>query len=150
MTEFSTIEQLRRATGTPLNPSNWIAITQERINAFADCTEDQQWIHVDPLRAANGPFKGPIAHGYLTLSLLSKIFDEVIRIENITSAINYGLDRVRFPSPVPAGSNIRGQVTIASVSDIAHGVQVEFDVVIECDQTEKPACIARSIARYLA
>ena len=149
MAVFSSLDELRAAVGADLGHSDWVTVSQNRIDTFAECTEDQQWIHIDPVRAADGPFGGPIAHGYLTLSLLPRFFDDLIRVENVTAAINYGLDRVRFPSPVPAGSRVRGQTRIAAVDDVSGGVQVAFEVTVECDGTTKPACVARMLARYL-
>ncbi|MGO4205207.1 MaoC family dehydratase [Rhodococcus sp. TAF43] len=115
MAVFTSLDELRSAVGTDLGASDWVTVSQNRIDTFADCTEDRQWIHIDPVRAADGPFGGPIAHGYLTLSLLSRFFDDLIRVENVTAAVNYGLDRVRFPSPVPGGSRVRGHARVASV-----------------------------------
>lgn len=149
MVVFASLDELRAAVGTEVGSSSWVPITQHRIDTFADCTEDRQWIHVDPVRAADGPFGAPIAHGYLTLSLLSQFFEDLIRVENVNTAINYGLDRVRFPAPVPAGSHVRGTVSVVSVDAIADGVQVAFDVLVQCDKTDKPVCVARSLTRYL-
>ncbi|RDI35534.1 acyl dehydratase [Rhodococcus sp. AG1013] len=149
MAVFTSLDELRSAVGTDLGASDWVTVSQNRIDTFADCTEDRQWIHIDPVRAADGPFGGPIAHGYLTLSLLSRFFDDLIRVENVTAAVNYGLDRVRFPSPVPGGARVRGHARVASVADIPGGVQVALDVSVECDRADKPVCVARSLARYL-
>ncbi|MGF7125162.1 MULTISPECIES: MaoC family dehydratase [unclassified Rhodococcus (in: high G+C Gram-positive bacteria)] len=149
MAVFTSLDELRSAVGTDLGASDWVTVSQNRIDTFADCTEDRQWIHIDPVRAADGPFGGPIAHGYLTLSLLSRFFDDLIRVENVTAAVNYGLDRVRFPSPVPGGSRVRGHARVASVDDVPGGVQVALDVSVECDRACKPVCVARSLARYL-
>ncbi|WP_228000400.1 MaoC family dehydratase [Nocardia australiensis] len=149
MAVFASIDELRSAAGTDLGSSEWVLVTQDRIDTFADCTEDRQWIHIDPRRAAEGPFGAPIAHGYLTLSLLSRFFEELLRVENVAAAVNYGLDRVRFPAPVPAGSRVRGHVRVASVDDVPGGVQVALDVSVECDAAGKPVCVARSLARYL-
>ncbi|KAA8884411.1 MaoC family dehydratase [Nocardia colli] len=144
-----TMESLRKAAGTDLGVSGWIEIGQERITAFAEATEDRQWIHVDPERAAAGPYGTTIAHGYLTLSLLPAIMREIFEISDAGARINYGLNKVRFPAPVPAGSRIRGRATIVSVDEVPGGLQVVIATVIEGDGSDKPACIAESIVRAL-
>ncbi|MCT2030971.1 MaoC family dehydratase [Dietzia cinnamea] len=149
MAVFASLDELRAAVGTELGASNWVPITQHRIDAFADCTEDRQWIHIDSARAAIGPFAGPIAHGYLTLSLISRFLEDLVRVENVNAAVNYGLDRVRFPAPVPVDSRLRGRARIAVVDDVIGGVQVAFDIAVESDSSEKPVCVARSLTRYL-
>ncbi|GAB2655737.1 MaoC family dehydratase [Prescottella soli] len=150
MTVFASVDALRSAAGTDLGTSDWVTVTQERIDAFAECTEDRQWIHTDPVRAANGPFGGPIAHGYLTLSLLSRFLEDLVRVENVAAAVNYGLDRVRFPAPVPAGARVRGHGRIASVDEIPGGVQLGLEITVECEGVGKPVCVALSLARFLA
>lgn len=150
MAVFASVDELRSATGTDLGVSDWITVTQDRIDTFAECTEDRQWIHTDPVRAADGPFGGPIAHGYLTLSLLSRFIDDLVRVEHVAAAVNYGLDRVRFPAPVPAGARVRGHGTIASVDEIPGGVQVGLEITVECEGASKPVCVAVSLARFLA
>ncbi|MFI6998713.1 MaoC family dehydratase [Nocardia sp. NPDC050175] len=145
-----TMASLRKAAGTDLGVSGWIEIGQDRITAFAEATEDRQWIHIDPQRAADGPYGTTIAHGYLTLSLLPAIMREVFDIADASARINYGLNKVRFPSPVPAGSRIRGRATIVSVDEVPGGLQVVIATVIEGEGSDKPACIAESIVRALA
>ncbi|MFC9434632.1 MaoC family dehydratase [Nocardia sp. NPDC057030] len=145
-----TMESLRDAAGTDLGASGWIEIGQDRITAFAEATEDRQWIHVDPERAAAGPYGTTIAHGYLTLSLLPAIIGQVFEISDAGARINYGLNKVRFPAPVPAGSRIRGRATIVSVDEVPGGLQVVLATVIEGEGSDKPACIAESIVRALA
>lgn len=149
MAVFASVDELRSAVGTDLGISDWITVTQDRIDRFAECTQDRQWIHVDPVRAADGPFGGPIAHGYLTLSLLSRFLEDLLRVEKVDAAVNYGLDRVRFPAPVPAGARVRGHGRIASVDEIPGGVQVALEVSVECEGVGKPVCVARTLARFL-
>ncbi|MFI6046356.1 MaoC family dehydratase [Nocardia sp. NPDC051321] len=145
-----TMASLRGAAGTDLGVSGWIEISQARISAFAEATEDRQWIHVDPQRAADGPYGTTIAHGYLTLSLLPAIMREIFEIADAGARINYGLNKVRFPSPVPAGSRIRGRATIVSVDEVPGGLQVVIATIIEREGSDKPACIAETIVRALA
>jgi acyl dehydratase len=132
--------------GLELGPSEWTEVTQERVNLFADATDDHQWIHVDPERAARGPFGGTIAHGYLTLSLLPALAP--VRVEDASAAINYGLNRVRFPAPVPVGSRIRTTSRIAEVAEVDGGVQVTTVATVEREGSEKPVCVAETVTRY--
>ena len=135
--------------GEEIAVSDWLQVTQARINQFADATGDHQWIHVDPLRAAReSPFKSTIAHGFLTLSLLSTLIRESIQVTVLRMAINYGLNRVRFVSPVPAGSRIRARITLQAVAPVTDGFQVTWQVTIEREQGAKPACVADWIVRY--
>ena len=135
--------------GEEIAISDWLEVTQARINQFAEATGDHQWIHVDPLRAANeSPFKSTIAHGFLTLSLLSTLIRESIQPTGLRMAINYGLNRVRFVSPVPAGSRIRARITLQAVAPVTDGFQVTWQVTIEREQGAKPACVADWIVRY--
>ncbi|SDD15964.1 MaoC family dehydratase [Rhodococcus tukisamuensis] len=150
MAVFGSIEELRGAAGTDLGTSGWTTISQDRIDAFGECTEDRQWIHVDPVRAAAGPFGGPIAHGYLTLSLVSVFLEDLIAVRGVRAAVNYGLDKVRFPAPVPAGARVRGHGRVLSVEEVPGGVQVALGLTVECDAQDKPVCVAQSLARYLA
>ena len=147
---FASIEALRDAIGTDLGYSDWITIDQARINQFADATGDHQWIHVDPERAAQGPFKTTIAHGYLTLSLLPALTSGLAHVEGVRMGVNYGVNKVRFPAPVPVDSRVRARVEIVSVEDVAGGVQVTSRVTIERDGGDKPVCVAESVARYYA
>lgn len=145
------LEGLKALAGTDLGHSGWLEITQERINTFADATGDHQWIHVDVERAVNGPFKAPIAHGYLTLSLVIPLFTQLLHVEGITMGVNYGLEKVRFPSPVRAGSRIRLAATVVSSQDVAGGgVQSVFDFTVEIEGGGKPACVARPVYRHYA
>ncbi|MEV6426130.1 MaoC family dehydratase [Nocardia sp. NPDC051463] len=148
-TDFADFDALRAAVGTELGASDWITIDQERIDRFAEATGDDQWIHVDPERAAAGPYGQTIAHGFLTLSLLVPITRQVMTVSAARMAINYGLDRVRFLAPIPVGGRIRGTVTLTSVTDVPGGVQALRHVAIELEGAERPACVADAIARYL-
>ena len=142
------IEGLREQIGKPMDPSEWHLVTQEQVNLFADATGDHQWIHVDPERAKAGPFGGPIAHGYLTLSLASYLLPKVMRVEGFAMGVNYGLNKLRFPSPVPVGGNLRLNATLAEVEEIAGGVQVTIDMSFEVEGKDKPACVAQGVFRY--
>ena len=142
---------LRALAGTDLGTTGWLEITQGRVNTFADATDDHQWIHVDVDRAAVGPFGAPIAHGYLTVSLLVPLFAELLDARGIGMGVNYGLDKLRFPSPVRVGSPIRLHGTVDSVEDVpGDGVQVSVDFTVEVEGSAKPACVARALYRYYA
>jgi acyl dehydratase len=134
--------------GDVFGPSSWIEIPQERINAFADATDDHQWIHVDPERAKDGPFGGTIGHGYLTLSLLPSASYEVVPRQGGSMSINYGLNRVRFPSPVPVGSRVRATFEVVDVDKQDWGAQVTMKATIEREGGEKPVCVAEIVFRY--
>ena len=134
--------------GLELGPSEWQEIRQERSDAFADATGDHQWIHVDPERAAAGPFGGTIAHGFLTLSMLPQATFELMHVEDARTAINYGLNKVRFPAPVPVGSRIRTTFRLVDVSEIEGGVQVVTAATVEREGSEKPVCVAETVSRY--
>ena len=144
------LDELRARIGEHLGYSEWLEVTQDRVNTFADATDDDQWIHVDVERAKAGPFGGPIAHGFLTLSLLIPLWTELLELRGIGMAVNYGLNKVRFPSPVPVGSRIRLGASLAEVRDVATGVEAVIDAVIECDSTAKPVCVAQAVHRYYA
>jgi acyl dehydratase len=144
------IDGLKSLAGRDLGSSEWLEITQERVNTFAAATGDHQWIHVDVERAKAGPFGGPIAHGYLTLSLVIPLFSALLKVEGITMGVNYGLEKVRFPSPVRVGAKIRLAATVISVEDVPRGVQGTFDFTVEVDGSPKPACVARPVYRYYA
>jgi acyl dehydratase len=133
--------------GLELGPSGWIEVPQERIDAFAEATDDRQWIHVDPARAADGPFGTTVAHGYLTLSLLVPIGYELMPVEDARLVVNYGLDRVRFPAPVPAGSRVRGLLRIGESTRVEGGVQVAVAATVEREGSEKPVCVADFLFR---
>lgn len=135
--------------GRDLGESGWLEITQERIDTFADATDDHQWIHCDPERAAEGPFGATIAHGYLTLSLVIPLMEQVLVIENKTTSINYGLNKVRFPAPVPVGSRIRMKASLQDATEVPSGVQATLNCVIEVEGQERPACVASVVARHL-
>lgn len=147
MKVFSGPEELTAAVGQEIGVSSWLEITQERIDRFAEATGDQQWIHVDPERAGAGPFGGTIAHGYLTLSLMVPFMLEVYRVENRRHAVNYGLDKVRFTSPVPVGSRLRGRFVLSSATAVDGGLHLVWTVTIEREGEDRPACIAESITR---
>lgn len=141
-------EDLRALVGEELGSSSWVEVTQDQIDGFADVTGDHQWIHTDPERAASGPFGTTIAHGYLTLSLLVPLLEQVLVIENRTVSINYGLDKVRFPAPVPSGSRMRMTATVVEASDVESGVQIKVDCVFNVEGRERPACVARAVVRH--
>jgi acyl dehydratase len=147
---FNGISELTAAAGEELGTSDWLVVDQERISMFADATDDHQWIHVDAERAAAGPFGGTIAHGMLTLSLLSAFLPRIYRVEGVTMAINYGLNKVRFPAPVPAGSRLRATSRLTAVRPLNGAVQAELSTTIEIERGAKPACVAESIVRYVA
>jgi len=149
-TVFDGIDEVTAAVGTHLGYSEWLEITQERVNLFADATGDHQWIHVDPERAAAGPFGGPIAHGYLTLSLSNFFLPQIVEVRGVSMGINYGVDKVRFPSPVPVGSRIRAGAELAAVAEIPGGVQTTMLVTVEIEGGTKPACVIESLSRFLA
>jgi acyl dehydratase len=142
------IDGLKEKIGEHLGYSDWKEITQEQVNLFADATGDHQWIHVDPERAKAGPFGGPIAHGYLTLSLAPVMMGEVLRVDGISMGVNYGLNKLRFPSPVPVGGKLRLGGTLAGVDDIEGGAQVTIDMTFEVEGKDKPACVAQAVYRY--
>ena len=151
VTQIESIAALREHVGEEVATSDWLEVSQERINQFAESTEDRQWIHVDPERAAReSPFKETIAHGFLTLSLLSELGKRAMSVGGVRMGINYGLNRVRFVSPVPAGSRIRGRFTLATVEEIKSGVQATWNVTVERDGGEKPCCVAEWLVRYYA
>lgn len=144
---FATVDDLKAAIGTHLGYGDWLLVDQERIDGFADATGDDQWIHVDPQRAAAGPFGTTIAHGYLTLSLLPVLARGLATVDEARMSVNYGLNTVRFPSPVPVGSRVRAGVELLSVDDVPGGVQVTSRVTIEREGANKPACVAETVTR---
>jgi acyl dehydratase len=147
MRVFNGVDELRGAVGSQLGVSDWITIDQSQIDTFADATLDHQWIHVDEALAAAGPFGGTIAHGFLTLSLLSHLVSQTFRIEGTKMGVNYGLNRVRFTSPVPVGSKVRGNVELVDVTDIEGGVQMTTKVTVEIEGSERPALVAEWLTR---
>jgi acyl dehydratase len=149
-TTIQGIDGLKQRVGDHLGYSEWHQVTQEQVNTFAEATGDFQWIHVDVERAKQGPFGGPIAHGYLTLSLAPLLIPQIVKVEGITMAVNYGLNKVRFPAPVPVGSKIRLGATLTGVSDIAGGAQITMSMVYDLDGGDKPVCVAEIVFRYYA
>ena len=150
-TTFDTLDALRGAVGTHLGWTDWLEITQERVDLFADATGDHQWIHVDVARAtAESPFGGPIAHGYLTLALSNLFLPQLIAVPAASAGVNYGTGKVRFPSPVPVGSRVRGGAEIAAVEEIPGGLQTTITITIEVEGSAKPACVIESLSRWLA
>jgi acyl dehydratase len=148
MREIQTLEELKSLIGQEIAVSDWIEISQERINIFAEATGDHQWVHVDVERAKReSPFGGPIAHGFLTLSLLPKLMENAIKMTDVKMGLNYGLNKVRFPAPVLVGSKLRGRFKLLEVEDITGGAQVIFEVIIEREGSDKPVCVAESIMR---
>lgn len=147
-TKIDGIDGLKAQVGQHLGYSEWHEVTQEQVNLFADATGDHQWIHVDVERAKAGPFGGPIAHGYLTLSLTPTLLAEVLQVSGVAMGINYGLNRLRFPSPVPVGSKVRAGVTLGGVEDVQGGAQVTLEVGFEVEGSSKPACVAEVLFRY--
>ncbi|MGW6457282.1 MaoC family dehydratase [Streptomyces sp. NPDC055078] len=145
---FTSADELRAGVGERLGHSDWLEIDQKRIDLFADATGDHQWIHVDPERAADGPFESTIAHGYLTLSLLPFLVPQVMRVEGMRMGINYGCNKVRFPAPVPVGSRLRATAVLQSVVETGDSLQVTALVTVEREDSEKPVCVAESVSRY--
>ncbi len=147
MRTFEHIADLQALVGQHLGDSEWISVDQERINLFAQATGDQQWIHVDPVRAAAGPFGVPIAHGFLTLSLLPEMFASAFEVKDARMGVNYGLNKVRFPAPVPVGSRLRGKFVLTAFEPLEGGAQMTFEVTMEREGSAKPVCVAESIGR---
>ncbi|WP_215450798.1 MULTISPECIES: MaoC family dehydratase [unclassified Streptomyces] len=145
---FTSAEELKAAVGESLGYSDWLEVDQKRIDLFAEATGDHQWIHVDPEKAAAGPFGTTIAHGYLTLSLLPLLVPQVLKVDNVKMGVNYGTNKVRFPAPVPVGSRLRATATLQDVTEVGGGVQVTAAVVVEREGGEKPVCVAESVSRY--
>ena len=151
MKTFQTIADLTACIGQVVAVSDWITITQQQVNLFADATGDHQWIHVDPEKAAAGPFGGPIAHGFLTLSLLPKFFESSFEIVGSRMGVNYGLNKVRFTAPVPVGSRLRASMKLLTSEPIANdGVQMTWEVTVEREGSDKPVCVAESLVRRYA
>ncbi|MBP1688339.1 MAG: MaoC-like dehydratase [Deltaproteobacteria bacterium] len=149
-TVFQTPAELKGAVGKQLGYSDWLQITQERINQFADATGDHQWIHVDPERAKTGPYGACIAHGYLTLSLVNMFLPQIVEVRGIRMGINYGLEKVRFPAPVRVGSRIRGGGELVQVEDVKGGaVQSTIRITVEIEASDRPACVADTISRWV-
>jgi acyl dehydratase len=147
MRTITGLDELRDAEGEVLGTSDWHEVTQEDVDTFADVTGDHQWIHVDPERARQTPFGGTIAHGYYTLSLAPRLSDQILRLDGFAFGLNYGLNKVRFPAPVPVGSRMRMTCKLAKLEDIPGGAQVTFENTFEVEGGEKPVCVAESLAR---
>lgn len=147
-TIYSSAEQLLAAEGQDLGATDWLEIDQARVNLFAEATGDHQWIHVDPERAASGPFGGCIAHGYLTLSLVNLFLPQLIQVDNLRMGVNYGCDRVRFPAPVKVGARIRGRGEVVRVEQVGAAVQATVRVSVEIEGGERPGCVVDTISRY--
>lgn len=147
-TIFEKPADLLNAEGKDLGHTDWIEITQERIDQFAGATGDHQWIHVDPERAKSGPFGATIAHGYLTLSLTNLFLPQLIEVKNVSMGVNYGCNKVRFPAPVPVGSRIRGAGKVLAVEAVKGGVQSIVQITVEVEGKDRPACVVESISRY--
>ena len=141
------IEEFKTLVGEHIGYTDWVQITQERVNAFAEATGDHQWIHVDVEKAKSGPFGGPIAHGYLTLSLGPALYPQVVHIAGFSMGVNYGANKIRFPSPVPVGARVRLGVKLLQVDDIPGGIQTTLEFTFECDGASKPSCVAEIIFR---
>jgi len=141
------IDGLKESVGQHLGYSEYMEITQDRVNTFADATGDHQWIHVDVEKAKSGPFGGPIAHGYLTLSLGPMLYPTVVRVEGFSMGVNYGANKVRFPSPVPVGAKVRLGVKLLEVEEIPNGAQMTMEFTFECEGAPKPSCVAEIIFR---
>jgi acyl dehydratase len=147
--KIGSLAELRRGLGQELAVSDWIDVTQARIDRFAEATEDRQWIHVDPVRASReSPFRGPIAHGFLTLSLCTALAQSAMKLPGAAMAVNYGFNRVRFIAPVPAGSRVRGRFSPAALEETGGALQVTWNVVIEREGGDKPCCVADWLVRY--
>ena len=150
MRTFHGIDELQAAVGEHIGYSDWHEVTQDAVNQFADATGDHQWIHVDVDKAKQGPFGSTIAHGYLTLSLIPMLAEQVWRMEGISMAVNYGTNKVRFPSPVPVGSRVRGGFEVASVTPSDKGTQVVMTATVELEGADRPACVAQTVAVLFA
>lgn len=145
------LDELKSLGGADLGRTGWREVTQNRVNTFADATDDHQWIHTDPEKAKEGPFGGPIAHGYLTLSLIIPLFGELLHVSGIRMSVNYGLDKVRFPSPVPVGAKIRLHAAVGTVEEVkGNGVQMPLAFTVEVEGSDKPACVAQAVYRHYA
>ena len=147
MKSFEHLADLQPLVGEELGVSEWISVEQRRIDQFAEATGDHQWIHIDPVRAAAGPFKTTVAHGFLTLSLLPEMSASAFEVRDTRMGVNYGLNRVRFPAPVPSGSRLRGRFKLLSYEPIEGGAQLTVEVTMERDGSPKPVCVAESVAR---
>ena len=150
MRVFETLQEVADRVGQELAVSDWIEVTQERINLFAQATGDHQWIHVDPVRAAAGPYGACIAHGYLTLSMVNLFLPQLVEVRGTSMGINYGLERVRFPGIVPVGSRLRARAEVVAVATVGEAVQSTVRVTVEREGAERPVCVADTISRYFS
>jgi acyl dehydratase len=148
-TVFERPADLLEGVGTDLGTTDWLEITQERVDRFADATGDHQWIHVDPERAKDGPFGGTIAHGYLTLSLVNTFLPDLLEVHNTSMGVNYGTDKTRFPAAVPVGRRIRGRAELTGAEEVKGGVQARVTVTVEIEGSDRPACVVETISRFL-
>jgi acyl dehydratase len=146
---FGNLDEFVAAAGSELGPTEWMEITQDRVNLFADATDDHQWIHVDPERAAAGPFGGAIAHGLLTLSLLPHFTHQMYRVDNVALAVNYGYNKVRFITPVKVGANVRARAVISKIDQLDGAVQATMAITVEIEGSAKPAAVVESIVRII-
>ncbi|MBY8884579.1 MaoC family dehydratase [Streptomyces sp. PTM05] len=144
---FPSVDELRAAVGETMGPTDWLEVDQKRIDLFADATGDHQWIHVDPEKAAAGPFGTTIAHGYLTLSLIPSFTPQLFAVEGVRMGVNYGVNKVRFPAPVPVGSRLRASAEIAEVGEVSGGVQLVARITVEREGGDKPVCVADTVVR---
>lgn len=147
-TVFSSAQEILDAVGKDLGATDWVELTQERINKFADATDDHQWIHVDPERAKTGPFGACVAHGYLTLSLANLFLPQLVEVKNMRMGVNYGCEKVRFPAPVKAGKRIRGRGEVVAAEKAGEGVQATIRITIDIEGEAKPGCVVDTISRY--
>ena len=151
VTTFHGVDEVAAAVGSHLGHSDWVEITQEQVNLFAEATGDHQWIHVDPERAAaESPFGGPIAHGYLTLSLTNLFLPQVVEVQDVSLGVNRGTGKVRFPAPVPVGSRLRAGVELVAVTEIDGGIDTTMVITVEREGADKPVCVVESLSRYLS
>lgn len=148
-TVFASPDELLTAVGKELGTSDWVAIDQGRIDEFASATGDHQWIHVDPVAAADGPFGATIAHGYLTLAMTNQFLPEIMRVDGASMGINYGTNKVRFPQPVTVGSRVRASAVLTEAEEINGGVQAVVTIAVEIENEAKPACVVESVSRFL-
>lgn len=150
-TVFQGVDEVRAAVGTHLGYSSWVEVTQQQVDTFAEATGDHQWIHVDVERAsAESPFGGPIAHGYLTLSLTNRMLPEVVDVQGVSLGVNRGTGKIRFPAPVPVGSRLRAGVQLTEVIEVAGGVDTTMVITVEREGADKPVCVVESLSRYVA
>jgi acyl dehydratase len=150
MRTFSTIEEIEAAVGEEIGTSDWVEIDQDRVDKFAEATDDHQWIHVDQERAAEGPFGGTIAHGYLTLSLIPWLGSQIFTLDNPGPKLNYGVNKVRFPAPLRVGAHVRARVTVNAVTEVPAGRQLTMGFTIEIQDEDKPACVAETVVLLLS